>query len=348
MTKAEIIDAFDPDAAASSQAGLFGLPFTAEHADIIVVPVAWEATVSFGSGTSDGPAAILQASTQIDLCHHDYPDAWKRGIWLDAFPADMAEIARSAKERAQSVIACIENGDALNGVSISARALAEVNEACAHMNQWVHQRCAHWKQQGKIVGLLGGDHSIPLGYLQLHAEQHESFGILHVDAHHDLRVAYDGFTYSHASIFYNALSTLPALTKLVQVGIRDYCRQEYEYAHAHTNRVAVYYDRDMRTRLYQGETWQTVCREIISCLPRNVHISIDIDGLDPGMCPHTGTPVPGGLAYEELMFLLNELKASGRSVIGFDVCEVAPGPDGWDANAGARVLFHLCALAAGR
>jgi agmatinase len=75
-------------------------------------------------------------------------------------------------------------------------------------------------------------------------------------------------------------------------------------------------------------------------------VSIDIDGLDPKLCPHTGTPVPGGLEYEELMFLLQELKNSGRALIGFDLCEVAPGAEGWDANVGARVLFHLCALLA--
>lgn len=346
MTKEDIIAAFDPNAAASHHAGLFGLPFTPEHVDIIIVPVPWEATVSFGSGTSRGPAAILEASVQIDLHHHDFPDAWKSGVYMDAFPDDLTACAERARDRARAVIECLHQGGSIAPGSSQARALSEVNDACERMNAWVYQRCSYWKQLGKQVGLLGGDHSIPLGYLQLHAEQHPGFGILHVDAHHDLRAAYEGFTFSHASIFHNALETLPGLSKIVQVGIRDYCRSEHDYVIENGNRLDVYYDRDMRRRLYQGGTWQEICRTIISGLPHSVHVSIDIDGLDPGMCPNTGTPVPGGLAYEELMFLLNELRSSGRSLIGFDLCEVVPGTDGWDANAGARVLFHLCALAA--
>lgn len=346
MTKEESIAAFDPNAAASPDAGLFGLPFTAEHADIIIIPVAWEATVSFGSGAAGGPAAIREASTQIDLHHHDFPDAWKRGYYLDEFPPDMVALACSAKAAAQIVIACIQNGEEIAAGSEKARALDEVNAACERMNAWVKQRCAYWISQGKRVGLLGGDHSIPLGYLQLQAERHENFGILHIDAHYDLRAAYEGFTCSHASIFYNALATLPNVSKLVQVGIRDYCVQEHNVVNAHRNRIDVFYDRDIRKRMFQGENWHALCREIIACLPHNVHVSIDIDGLDPKLCPHTGTPVPGGLEYEELMFLLNELQSSGRELIGFDLCEVAPGLDGWDANVGARVLFHLCALTA--
>ena len=348
MTKDDTIAAFDPNAAAQTDAGLFGLPFTADQADVIIVPVAWEATVSYGSGASNAPAAIMQASTQVDLHHHDYPDAWKRGLYLDEFPADMAALARRAHVLAQRHSAAIGTNDELQSGARLSRTLAEVNAACARMNKWVYQRCAYWKNRGKTVGLLGGDHSIPLGYLKLHAEQYGRFGILHVDAHHDLRVAYEGFTWSHASIFYNAVSQIPAITRLVQVGIRDYCNQEFDYARSNADRIGVFYERDVRKRLYRGGTWHDVCRDMISKLPKNVHISVDIDGLDPGLCPHTGTPVPGGLAFEELVYLLDELKGSGRSIIGFDLCEVAPGPtdtNGWDANVGARVLFHLCALA---
>ncbi len=348
MTKDEIVAAFDPNAPASAHAGLFGLPFTSAHADIIIVPVPWEATVSFGSGASRAPEAVLEASAQVDLHHPDFPDAWKCGWYLDAFPDDMASCAARAQVLAQNVIACMHNSGNCKPGSELVRSIEEINRLCARMNAWVYERCAYWKKQGKKVGLLGGDHSIPLGCLQLHAEQYDGFGVLHVDAHHDLRAAYEGFTYSHASIFYNALETLPALSKVVQVGIRDYCRSEHDYAREHRSRIDVFYDRDMRRRLYRGETWQTLCREIIHCLPRYVHVSIDIDGLDPALCPNTGTPVPGGLAFEELMFLLNELHEAGRCLIGFDLCEVAPGTDGWDANTGARVLFHLCSLASGR
>ncbi len=85
---------------------------------------------------------------------------------------------------------------------------------------------------------------------------------------------------------------------------------------------------------------------MVSHLPPKVYISIDIDGLDPTLCPNTGTPVPGGLQYEEMIYLLNMIKESGKQIIGFDLCEVSPGNSDWDGNVGARVLFQLCGISA--
>jgi agmatinase len=82
-------------------------------------------------------------------------------------------------------------------------------------------------------------------------------------------------------------------------------------------------------------------KAILDCLPEKVYISFDIDGLDPKLCPHTGTPVPGGLELEEAFYLIKEVARSGRQIIGFDLCEVAPGNDQWDGNVGARVLYRL-------
>jgi len=74
-----------------------------------------------------------------------------------------------------------------------------------------------------------------------------------------------------------------------------------------------------------------------------VYISFDIDALDPPYCPSTGTPVPGGISFDEAVYILEELAASGRKVIGFDLTEVTPDPQGrdWDANVGARLLYKL-------
>ena len=347
MTKEEIIAAFNPNAAATAEAGLFGLPFSAEQSDIIIIPVPWEVTVSFGSGTSEGPSVIGEASLQIDLYHHDYPQLWKCGIFMDKCPDDLISMGKKAKDYANDIIMAIgEGADPLSN-SVLEKKLGEVNEACAAMNAWVKERAAYWKNRGKMVGLVGGDHSIPLGYMQLQGEQHADYGLLHIDAHLDLRIAYEGFTYSHASIFYNALETVPQISRLVQVGIRDYCEQENEYVKANPERIAVYFDRETRKRIYKGENWDQLCHEMVDKLPQKVHISVDIDGLDPKLCPNTGTPVPGGLEFEELMHLLNVLKASGKEIIGFDLCEVSPGEDGWDGNVGARVLFQLCGTLAG-
>jgi agmatinase len=84
--------------------------------------------------------------------------------------------------------------------------------------------------------------------------------------------------------------------------------------------------------------------DIIKALPEKVYLSIDIDGLDPGLCPNTGTPVPGGLSFEQTIYLLEQIANSQRTIIGFDLSEVAPGNDEWDANVGARLLYRLANL----
>jgi agmatinase len=92
-----------------------------------------------------------------------------------------------------------------------------------------------------------------------------------------------------------------------------------------------------------GETWATQCARIVADLPRAVYLSFDIDGLDPTLCPNTGTPVPGGLTFHQATYLIAEVVRSGRRIVGFDLNEVAPGPDGdeWDANVGMRVLYKM-------
>lgn len=202
--------------------------------------------------------------------------------------------------------------------------------------------------EGKIVGLVGGDHSTPLGYMKAIGERHGSFGILHIDAHADLREAYEGFTYSHASIMFNALKEIPSLTRLTQVGIRDYCDAEAGMIKS-DSRIKTFFDADLATERFGGTSWKELCSRIISTLPDKVYVSFDIDGLSPDNCPSTGTPVPGGLSFNEAVFLLSELSNSGKTIVGFDLNEVAPNPDNeddqWDANVGARVLYKLCNFA---
>jgi agmatinase len=353
MNKEEIIKQFNPNAAATADAGIYGLPFGAEHSDVVLVAVPWEVTVSSGSGTAEGPDAINEASMQVDLYNHDYPELWKKGIHLDlSFPQELQSKMMKAKDFAQEIIFAIEEGENISDNAVLSKKLNEVNDSCNQMNLWVKEQSEHWLAKGKKLGLVGGDHSIPLGYLQLQGEKHSDFGILHIDAHMDLRNAYEGFTYSHASIFYNVLQTVPQVSSLVQVGIRDYCLQEKEYAGNQGPRVSVYFDREIRKRMYSGENWNQLCLEMVERLPAKVYISVDIDGLDPKLCPNTGTPVPGGLEYEELVHLLNVLKNSGKEIIGFDLCEVAPGDEAagngdWDGNVGARILYQLCGTIAG-
>ncbi|WKZ66442.1 MAG: agmatinase family protein [Flavobacteriales bacterium] len=342
MSKASKIKSFDPNSPGDPDAQLYGLPFTCAEADIVLVPVPWEVTTSYGGGTSRGPEAIRQASLQVDLFHPEFPELWKRGIAMDEAPGALLQQSDALKKRAAEVMDALVGRPGAKRKARAQKALQLINEECAVMNEWVEERCGHWMDQGKRVGLVGGDHSTPLGLFRAQAKRHKKFGILHIDAHLDLRIAYEGFAYSHASIMHNALA-IPQLERIVSVGIRDFCQQENEVFLAAKDRVRIVRSADLRALQYAGATWKDQCEAIIAALPEKVHISFDIDGLDPTLCPNTGTPVPGGLQFEEATYLLSRLAAK-RTVIGFDLVEVSPGTDEWDANVGARVLWHLCGV----
>jgi len=224
------------------------------------------------------------------------------------------------------------------------KTLVDVSNGTRAMNEWVYTQTKALLEKGKLVGLVGGDHSTPLGFFKAIGEHKGEFGILQIDAHCDLRDAYEGFKYSHASIMYNALAEVPQLTKLVQVGIRDYCEEEVDYVNNSEGRVVTFFDKDIKERQFEGESWKAICDSIVDNLPQQVYISFDIDGLDPKLCPHTGTPVPGGFEAEQIYYLFKRVLASGRQLIGFDLNEVSTSHDEWDANVGARVLFKLCNL----
>jgi len=343
MNKQEKIDSFNPNTAGLKDANIFGLPFSNEECDIVLVPVPWEVTTSYGAGTSNGPAHILEASFQVDLYHPEFPELWKKGIGMADIPESMLLKSVDLKQKAAQIIDMWEDGIDVDSDANGQLIIREINTACEEMNQWVEAQVSHWLDAGKSVGLIGGDHSTPLGYLRALAKRHDSFGILHIDAHKDLRIAYEGFTYSHASIMYNAIQ-LPQITSLVQVGIRDFCAEEKEVADNASGRVHVFTNAQLQRERYIGKNWQQQVDEIISKLPQKVYISFDIDGLDPTLCPNTGTPVPGGLWFDEATYLLSSLKRHNKTIIGFDMVEVAPGADDWNGNVGARLLWHLCGI----
>ncbi|HLP65613.1 agmatinase family protein [Flavobacterium sp.] len=346
MTKEQIILNFDPSQPGLADATVFGLPFSAEQSEIIVIPVPWEVTVSYGAGASDGPEAILDASFQVDLNHQDFPELWKLGIYYAEIPETWKNNSNKYKALAQPIIEALEDGLDVSKIPTLQSDLEVINKVCRDLHTEVKEAVLHWMNQGKKVVLLGGDHSTPLGYYEALASKHDNFGILHLDAHMDLRIAYEGFTYSHASIMYNALQ-LPQISKIVQVGIRDFCEQEVEVVQQSQGRVVVHTDSDMKKETFEGKTWQHQCNQIIDQLPQKVCISFDIDGMYPWYCPNTGTPVPGGFSFEQATYLFNKLAESGKEIIGFDLVEVAPGEnDDWDGNVGARMLFHMCGVLA--
>ena len=337
-SKENLINTFDPNGL-GIKGNLFGLPFTPETSDLIIVPIPWEVTVSYHDGTALGPKAILEASTQVDLYFRGIQDAWKLGVTMLPFPEDLYQENKNLRSLSLQHISSLETTSAAddhNKVIPS-----KINEACENLNVYVRSITAKYLNEGKMVGLLGGDHSTPLGFLRALSDRYDCFGILQIDAHADLRKAYEGFTYSHASIMFSALK-LPSVQRLVQVGIRDYCEEEVGVIDRAMGRIVTFFDEDIKTQMYSGKTWEDVCKDIIRVLPDYIYISFDIDGLDPKLCPNTGTPVPGGLEFNQATYLIQQIALSGKRIIGFDLNEVAPGSTDWDANVGARILYQLC------
>lgn len=335
---------FDPNAPAQPGSGVFGLPHDEREAQVVLVPVPWEATTSYGGGASDGPRAILEASAQVDLYDLDVEKPYAAGIHMLDEPEPIIAANGKGKALAERIIEAGGAGDDPELLD----ALAKVNALSDQVNEWVERETTRLLDAGKIVGIVGGDHSVPFGALQALAAKHPSFGVLHFDAHSDTRRAYEGFEHSHASIMFNVLERVPQVTKLVQVGIRDVCEEEIDFCRSQGARVRMFTDRELVKRRHAGEPFAKTVKDIVKELPAEVWVSFDIDGLDPRFCPHTGTPVMGGLEPSDVVAILREVALAGKRIVGFDLNEVAPNQsdenDEWDGNVGARMLYKLVAF----
>ncbi|HEU0063699.1 MAG TPA: agmatinase family protein [Flavisolibacter sp.] len=335
---------FDPNGAANPNNNIFGLPFTESDARVIILPIPWEVTVSFGSGTARSAEQIMRASLQVDLFDPEAPEAWKEGFYL--MEPDRKVLLKSdyLRKEAELYIDYISKGEIVENNQFMRKTLKEVNEGSNFLNQWVYQNTKSLLDRGKLVALLGGDHSTPLGYIKALAEKHGQFGILQIDAHCDLRSSFEGFVYSHASIMYNVLQEVPEMAKLVQIGVRDYSSGESKIIQENKHKIRTYFDNEIRNRQFEGETFKQIVEEIVYELPDKVYISFDIDGLDPKLCPNTGTPVQGGFEAEQVFYIFKRIRQAGKQIIGFDLSEVSTSETCWDANVGARILFKMCNL----
>jgi len=352
---------FDPGAAAASDSGIFGLPSGVGDSRFIIVPVPFDATTSYRNGTRHGPAAVLEASKQVDLFDIDFGRPYEQGIAmlpLNRGPGKtIADLNRTARRFSGPII---EVGGEVRGDKRLTRALQSVNEIGEEVNRLVDNTVSDLLKRGKIPAVLGGDHSTPFGAIRAYGRKFPGLGILHIDAHCDLRVAFEGFEWSHASIMNNVVRKIGAaggIASLVQVGIRDFSEEEFNTTRRRARRgeteITTYFDAPLHQRKFAGDSWNRICDGIVRNLPDDVYVSFDIDGLDPALCPDTGTPVPGGLSFNEMLALLRAVVRAKRRIVGFDLNEVAParptpksdwGSD-WNANVGARVLYKLIGAA---
>jgi agmatinase len=330
---------FNPNDIGVANGNFCGLPVTEEESKLVIIPVPWDATTSYARGTADGPQTVLDASLQLDLYHYKYSDVWKKKIFMTPISQEWRDISDNLGLLTTQYINYLSEGGLLEDSPEFQDLLEEVAETQNQLKNNLKEKALALIKQGKKVAVLGGEHSTPLGLLEAMGETYADFGVLQIDAHADLREAYEGFEQSHASIMYNAIK-IPNLTHLVQVGIRDLCEDEVEIINT-DKRIHTFFDWDLKANQFKGMHWHDQCELIIKALPQNVFISFDIDGLLPALCPATGTPVPGGLTYEQAVYLIQRVKDSGKTIIGFDLNEVAPG-DEINGIVGARILMELC------
>ncbi len=326
-------------------AGYFGSQLSPEQAQIILLPVAFDATTSYRRGAHRTPEMMRQPSHQLDLFDLSFGSVFRSGIASFLEESYLQQVARlndRAGLHAEKVISDLDMGQAPDPYDLDI-----VNQASSELNEAVAKASKKILAARKLCGVVGGDHSVPFGFLRSLAAEHESFAILHIDAHHDLRAAYEGFQHSHASIMYNVLEQIPQVSHLLSIGIRDFSEDERLYAQAHP-KVETLYDEQIFSELAAGQSFAQIVDARLQSLPEKVYLSFDIDGLDPSLCPGTGTPVPGGLSYAQAIWILQRLADHGKQLIGFDLCEVNGKSDNedddWDFNVGARILYKLCGL----
>jgi agmatinase len=335
---------FDPNAAGNPNNTIFGLPFSEEDARLVVFPVPWEVTVSCRSGAARCADAVFRASLHVDLFDADVPGAWRKGYFMRAPDKKILMKNDYLRREAELYMDYVAKEEEVCDNKFMNKSLKEINAGSEMLNQWVYEQTKHLLTEDKLVVLLGGDHSSAFGFYKALAEKYGKFGILQIDAHCDLRKAFNGFVYSNASIMFNALEQIPEIEKLVQMGIREYCEEEWNYICGSQNRVVTFFEEKVKESMFEGETWGQIADKIVKELPQLVYISFDVDGLDPKLCPNTGTPAIGGFQSEQVLYLFKKITESGRKIIGFDLVEIGVGEGNTDANVAARLLWKMCNL----
>lgn len=335
-----ILKNYDPNAAGVTTNNIFGLPFDVNNARVVFIPVPWDVTVSNHAGTAKGPENILSNSFQIDLYDPVAPGRWQKGMAME--PIDPEVIKNNATTRllAKEVINFLEKGgDPAKDACISSK-INKINDICSELMSKVEHKALQYLENGQLPFIVGGEHSVSIGLIRALARNNE-FGMLQIDAHADLRKDYEGFTNSHASVMRNA-SSIHNVSRIVQAGIREVCPEEEDVIAEQPDKIKTYFDHELHQRLFKGESWAAICDEIAESLPENVYITFDVDGLEPACCPGTGTPVPGGLSYNQALFLLETVAKKGKRILGADLVETGPGST--DGIVSCRLLYRMAGM----
>ena len=270
-----------------------------ESARAVLVPVPYDSSTSFRGGARDGPNAIIDASYGLE----DYD------LELDL---DVSKVG-------------IHTTSALEPHMGGPEAMA----------QRVRAAVAGYIRKDRIVGVLGGEHSVSAGAVLAHADTCPDLSVLYIDAHADMRDFYMGTSWGHAS----GARRIREVCPIVLLGVRSLCLEERDFLRGYSLPVFFWPPEDDGTDLL---------RKITAELTETVYVSIDLDAFDPSCMAAVGTPEPGGMDWYQVTTLLKGV-ASSKRIVGFDVCELAPsqGPAACSYTA-AKLVYKLIGYATAR
>ena len=323
----------------------------AKNARFHILPFPFEASVSYMGGAAQGPAAIIRASQQLELYDGvSYPG--EAGIFTHP-PLELSpETGRLAGGGAGGAVndeagggagGAVNDeagggaGGAVNDEAGGGAGVAVSDEAVAQLFQRAGDKTAAIMQAGALPVVLGGEHSISYGPIMAAAKHcGGNLGVVQIDAHADMRLAYEGRVWSHASVMRRCAD---AGIPIFQLGVRGLCREEVEYREKTPH---VYYH-DAHS-LMQGPTGQIDTISLPKNFPANIYLTIDMDGLDPSIMPATGTPVPGGLLWYQTLSLLESIIRQ-RQTVAFDAVELAPQRENHAADfLAAQLVYNVMGL----
>jgi agmatinase len=258
-----------------------------EKAKYVLIPVPYDGTSTYIKGCDKGPEAIIEASDSIELYDPQFGiEAYKSGIHTDRFHFDLTS-----------------------------------PEA---MVQSVYDRVNYFLSKKKLVGLLGGEHSVSIGAIKAISKKYTNLSVLQIDAHADLRDEYQGSVYNHACVMRRAQE----YAKVIQVGIRNVCIEEK----VNIMEENIFYAHN----IHNNSNWM---KGALDQLTENVYLTIDLDGFDPGIMPATGTPLPGGLSWYMVIDFI-KLLCQSKKIVGFDVVELCPQTGQHASNVLAATLVY--------
>jgi len=266
-----------------------------ERARIVMLPVPYDRTASYMKGTAKGPGALIEASAHMELFDDE----------LGVEPHTIG----------------IHTAPPVSGNDDPPEVMARK----------VEEATARYLAMGKMVVVLGGEHSVSIGAIRAYEKKHPRLSVIQLDAHGDLRDTYEGSDHNHACIMRRFAGRIPTL----QLGIRSMSKEEADFIR--------------EKRLMVIPAWEFIKRpagalEAVDRLTDEIYLTIDVDYFDPAIMPATGTPEPGGPGWYETLEFIRGL-CQRKRLVGFDINELRPlaedvGPDFLAAKLVYKVLAY--------